>query len=92
MFAGGGVGQLGIQIAGTFLCGLITVVLTSIFWVALKATLGIRVTAEEELIGLDIGEHGMEAYPGFVKDASGAPGGLYGAASGSGEVAGSANY
>ncbi len=92
LFAGGGLGQLGIQIAGTLLCGLITVVLTSIFWVALKATLGIRVSAEEELIGLDIGEHGMEAYSGFVKDASGAPGGLYGATSGSGEVAGSTNY
>jgi ammonium transporter, Amt family len=31
----------------------------------LKATMGIRVSEEEELRGLDIGEHGMEAYSGF---------------------------
>ena len=31
----------------------------------IKATIGLRVTKEEELIGLDIGEHGMEAYAGF---------------------------
>ncbi len=31
----------------------------------LKATMGIRVPAEEELKGLDIGEHGMESYSGF---------------------------
>ncbi|WP_294507544.1 ammonium transporter [uncultured Victivallis sp.] len=35
-----------------------------IFWV-LKHTMGIRVSEEEELRGLDLGEHGMEAYPGF---------------------------
>jgi Amt family ammonium transporter len=51
-----------------------TVLLSTIFWVVLKATLGVRVTPEEELDGLDIGEHGMEAYSGFVKEAG--PGGL----------------
>jgi len=35
-----------------------------LFW-ALRATVGIRVSADEELLGLDIGEHGMEAYAGF---------------------------
>jgi Amt family ammonium transporter len=34
----------------------------------LKAVSGLRVTPEEELQGLDIGEHGMEAYSGFLKD------------------------
>jgi Amt family ammonium transporter len=34
----------------------------------LKQTLGIRVSKHEEQIGLDIGEHGMEAYAGFTKD------------------------
>ena len=29
--------------------------------------MGIRVSAQEELEGLDVGEHGMEAYPGFVQ-------------------------
>jgi Amt family ammonium transporter len=32
---------------------------------AIKKTIGIRVSEEEELRGLDVGEHGMEAYPGF---------------------------
>ncbi len=32
---------------------------------ALKSTLGLRVDAEEERVGLDVGEHGMEAYGGF---------------------------
>jgi Amt family ammonium transporter len=36
----------------------------------LKVTLGIRVSEEEEKEGLDIGEHGMEAYHGFIKEAS----------------------
>jgi Amt family ammonium transporter len=35
-----------------------------IFWI-LKKTMGIRVSEEEELKGLDIGEHGQEAYSGF---------------------------
>lgn len=36
----------------------------AIFW-AIKATAGLRVSKEEEIIGLDVGEHGMEAYPDF---------------------------
>ncbi|MBN1194329.1 MAG: ammonium transporter [Methanomicrobiaceae archaeon] len=36
-----------------------------VFWV-LKKTIGVRVSAEEELEGLDIGEHGMSAYPNYV--------------------------
>jgi Amt family ammonium transporter len=47
-----------------------TVLLSTIFWAALKALLGIRVSAVEEAEGLDIGEHGMEAYSGFVKETS----------------------
>jgi len=34
-------------------------------WVAIKAIMGVRVSREEELRGLDIGEHGNEAYSGF---------------------------
>jgi len=68
LFYGGGVGQLGVQILGVLSLGLFTVVVTSIFWLILKATLGIRVSPEEEMKGLDIGEHGMEAYSGFLKD------------------------
>ncbi|MEM1280409.1 MAG: ammonium transporter [Cyanobacteria bacterium P01_H01_bin.152] len=70
LFFGGGFTQLGAQILGILSIGLFTVVFTSIVWVALKATLGIRVSPEEEMKGLDIGEHGMEAYSGFLKDTS----------------------
>ncbi|WP_414542452.1 ammonium transporter [Nostoc sp. CCY0012] len=74
LFAGGGLGQLFIQLVGVLAVGGMTVLLSSIFWLILKATLGIRVTREEELEGLDIGEHGMEAYNGFLKETS--PGGF----------------
>jgi len=70
LFYGGGLAQLGLQILGILSIGLFTVVVTSIFWSILKATLGIRVSPEEEMKGLDIGEHGMEAYSGFLKDTS----------------------
>lgn len=65
---GGGFSQLWAQFIGVITVGGITVLLSTIFWLALKATLGIRVTPEEELEGLDIGEHGMEAYSGFLKE------------------------
>ena len=35
-------------------------------WHLIRVTVGIRVTAEEELEGLDVGEHGMSAYPEFA--------------------------
>ncbi len=38
-----------------------------IVWAILKATMGIRVSEEEEYRGVDVGECGMEAYPEFVK-------------------------
>jgi Amt family ammonium transporter len=68
LFFGGGLSQLIPQLIGILAVGGMTVLLSSIFWLALKATLGIRVTPEEELEGLDIGEHGMEAYSGFLKE------------------------
>jgi Amt family ammonium transporter len=36
-----------------------------IIFFALKATVGLRVSPEEERTGLDVSEHGMEAYGGF---------------------------
>lgn len=68
LFYGGGVEQLWYQIVGVVAVAATTALLSAIFWGGLKATLGIRVTENEEMEGLDIGEHGMEAYPGFVKD------------------------
>lgn len=68
---GHGISQLIAQILGVLTVGGFTVLLSFIFWGALKATLGMRVEREEELMGLDVAEHGMEAYSGFVKDTSG---------------------
>ena len=70
LFAGGGIQQLIAQIIGIVAIGLFTVVVTSVLWIIVKSIIGIRVTSEEELKGLDIGEHGMEAYSGFLKDTS----------------------
>ncbi|MBE9203555.1 ammonium transporter [Synechocystis salina LEGE 06099] len=65
---GGGIGQLIIQIIGIAATGAFTVIFSFVVWTILKQTMGIRVSGEEEMIGLDIGEHGMEAYTGFVKE------------------------
>lgn len=70
LLMGGGFDQLWYQIVGTVTVAAMTVFATSVFWAILKATLGIRVSEEEEMLGLDVGEHGMEAYAGFVKEAS----------------------
>ena len=67
LFNGGGIEQLGIQALGTAAYAIWTVVTCLITW-SIIGTLfgGIRVTEEEETMGLDIGEHGMEAYPDFA--------------------------
>ncbi len=57
------------QIIGIVAIGAFTVVFSFVVWLALKATIGMRVDHEDELLGLDISEHGMEAYSGFVKEA-----------------------
>lgn len=64
-----GTGNFITQVIGILAIGGFTVVFSAIVWYALKATVGIRVSPEEEIQGLDIGEHGMEAYSGFVKEA-----------------------
>jgi Amt family ammonium transporter len=75
LFFGGGINQLIAQILGILTIGLWTVVLSTVAWVVLKSALGLRVSEEEELIGLDIGEHGMEAYSGFIKESGNVPSG-----------------
>ena len=65
LFYGGGLSQLGVQALGTFVCaGFALVAMGSVF-LLIKKTVGLRVSREEELRGLDIGEHGMESYAGF---------------------------
>jgi len=57
--------QFAQQAKGVVLVGLFTVIVSAVIWLAIKALMGLRVTREEELGGLDIGEHGNEAYPDF---------------------------
>lgn len=66
LFAGGGFSQLWPQIAGILVVGVYVLAVGAVVWCVLKATMGLRVTREEEVEGLDITEHGNEAYPGFV--------------------------
>ena len=67
MLSGGGIEQLGIQALGAGAYALWTVVTCFIAWQIIGALFGgIRVTEQEETEGLDIGEHGMEAYPDFA--------------------------
>jgi len=61
--------SVGAQILGILSVGAFTVLFSVIAWFLIKATIGIRVSENEEIQGLDIGEHGMEAYSGFVKEA-----------------------
>ena len=65
LFFGGGVQQLGIQALGVLCVFGWTVAASLALFSLLKATVGLRVGPEEELRGLDIGEHGSEAYAGF---------------------------
>jgi Amt family ammonium transporter len=62
---GGGIKQLFVQLIGVGAAFAWAFVLGLIMFVAIKKTVGLRVTPEEEIRGLDIGEHGMEAYSGF---------------------------
>jgi Amt family ammonium transporter len=66
LFYGGGFALLKAQLIGIAAVGAFTVAGNIIAWKLLKATLGIRVRPEEETEGLDIGEHGQNAYPDFV--------------------------
>ncbi len=65
LFLGGGMAQLSPQLLGVGLAAAVTFGLSLVFWYLIKVTMGVRVSAEEEVEGLDIGEHGMEAYPEF---------------------------
>ncbi|HEY6553236.1 MAG TPA: ammonium transporter [Vicinamibacteria bacterium] len=65
LFNGGGTALLVTQLKGIVGVGVFTFVASAIVWYALKFTIGIRVSPEEEQEGLDIGEHGMQAYVGL---------------------------
>ena len=65
LFYGGGLAQLGIQALGIAAVGGWVAVTSGILFFTLKAMKQLRVKREEELRGLDVGEHGMEGYNGF---------------------------
>ena len=66
LFYGGGFKQLGIQLLGFVTVAAWTAVTITIAFVIIKKTIGLRVTEEEEIVGLDSMEHGLaSAYSGF---------------------------
>ncbi|SLN29722.1 ammonium transporter [Pseudooctadecabacter jejudonensis] len=59
--------SLGTQLYSIVVVGVFTLVAAGVVWFILKATVGIRVSEEAEIQGLDTSELGMEAYPDFTK-------------------------
>ena len=53
------------QVIGVGAYGAFAFVAALLIFLLLKASMGLRVSPEEERIGLDVAEHGMEAYGGF---------------------------
>jgi Amt family ammonium transporter len=66
LFLGGDLSLLGSQLIGIVVVAAFVLPTSLFVWILLKKTLGIRVTLEEEITGLDIGEHGNIAYPEFL--------------------------
>ncbi len=62
---GGGFAQLGVQALGVVAVGAWAGIVSLLLFLVIKATVGLRVSAKEELIGLDLSEHKAEAYSGF---------------------------
>ncbi len=58
------------QAVGVIAVGIFVSVASAVVWLILKSTIGIRVSPEEELEGLDKGEVGVEAYPEFARGGS----------------------
>ena len=66
LFYGGGFELLGAQLIGIVAVGAFVFISSLAVWYLIKMTIGIRVSYEEEISGLDIGEHGNIAYPDFA--------------------------
>ena len=67
LFYGGGFKLLGLQLLGVITVGAWTLVTMTLVFMAIKAIFGLRVSEEEEIVGLDIKEHGLaSAYAGFA--------------------------
>jgi Amt family ammonium transporter len=70
-WAFGGVAQLVMQVVGVAVIGTWTVLATMVVLSIGDAVFGLRVSDEEEDRGLDVGEHGVDAYPEFTGSGSG---------------------
>jgi Amt family ammonium transporter len=68
LFYGGGLEQLGVQALGVVVCAAFAFGVTYLVLYIMKVTIGIRVTEEEETIGLDMSEHGAYGYPEQMKE------------------------
>jgi len=65
LFYGGGAAQLGIQLLGVLSVAVAILIGSFLLWSIIKAVFGLRVSREEEIGGLDVGEMGLEGYSGF---------------------------
>jgi len=65
-----GAGQFVTQVVGIVAYGVVCVVASLVFFGIIKSVMGLRVSEEEEVEGLDQGEHGMPAYSDFVSATS----------------------
>ncbi len=74
LFYGGGLKLMGLQLIGFASVAAWTLVTITIVFLVIKATVGLRASQEEEIVGLDATEHGLaSAYSGFsIMDVSGA--------------------
>ena len=69
LFYGGGTHFFGVQTLGVVVVALYVAVVMSIVFLVLKHTIGLRASAEEEIAGLDVSEHGLvTAYAGFAME------------------------
>jgi Amt family ammonium transporter len=74
LFYGGGMDQLIGQAVGVGATAIYVLLISTAAWLVLKYTIGLRVSEQEELEGLDIGEHGHYAYPpSLVTESFGGP-------------------
>ncbi len=71
LLLGGGAEQLGIQLLGVAAIFAWTFITSFALFTVIKMTIGIRVSEEEEIRGLDLDEHGIDAYPDFGATGSG---------------------
>ena len=67
LFYGGGFSLLLVQLLGVVVVALYVAVTMTLVYKMIKATLGLRVSAEEEIAGLDVTEHGLPPYTNDFK-------------------------